>query len=426
MQIAYFLNKYPKISETFVHQEISELIRSGRAIQLFSLFRPTQQELDQIQFEEIPEVNYLMAQAKVGAILRAHGYYLVKKPGNYFRLLHFAFKHRRESRLFRLIINIISAARHQDQTDEAQRQELMVHFILAPVFARVIEKHNVRHLHAHFADAASSFAMLIAFLLKIQYSFTAHAYDVFMPQANIEQKITGAAFIITCTEYNKQFWLQKYPWISEQKIQVIYHGINWHRFKREKAPDGLKPVIVTVGRLVVKKGIAYLLNACLELKKRGVPFECRIIGDGPERARLELFTKIHHLESEVVFKGAIPPQQIKAELEQAYVFALPCIVEDNGNRDGIPNVIAEAMAMELPVISTRVSAIPELVEDGKHGYLLESGDFKTLAEKLQILFAQPELARKMGGSGRRRIQQIFSLDRCLKKLTDVFDEQVKI
>lgn len=425
MQFAYFLNKYPKISETFVHQEISELIRSGRKIQLFSLFRPTKQEWDQIQFEDVPEVNYLMAQVKIGTILSAHGYYLFKKPICYFRLFRFSFRNRRETRFFRLLKNIISAARHQEQTDETQRQELMVHFILTPVFARIIEKQNVQHLHAHFADAASSFVMLIALLLKIQYSITAHAYDVFMPQANIEQKIAGAAFIITCTEHNKQFWLQKYPWLSEQKIKVVYHGINWHRFKREKASDGLKPVIITVGRLVVKKGIAYLLNACLELKNRGIAFECRIIGDGPERARLELFTKIHHLETEVIFKGAIPPQQIKAELEQAQVFALPCIVEDNGNRDGIPNVIAEAMAMELPVITTRVSAIPELVEDGKHGYLLEPGDFHGIAEKLLVLFTQPEMARKMGASGRRRIQQIFSLDRCLKKLTDIFDEQVR-
>lgn len=422
---AYILNKYPKLSETFIRQEILELVRSGYEMQLFSLFKPTEQENGKINWDDNLKIHYLMPGIRPKKIIIAHLYFIIRAPWNYFKSFIFAWKVRSEPSPVKLLANLFKTMSNPNGTDKEHRQEIVLHFLLAPVFALIVKDHKVTHIHAHFADAATSFAMLIANLLKIQFSFTAHAYDIFTIQANIEQKISKAAFIITCTRYNKKYWLEKYPWLDSGKIHVVYHGINWRRFTREKIPAPDKPIIITVARLVPKKGLAYLLRACLLLKQRGISFECKIIGDGPERARLEVLCKLQRLSDVVSFLGTIPPGEIKTHLERATVFALPCIVEESGDRDGIPNVIAEAMAMELPIVSTTVSGIPELVVDGDHGYLLEPGDFETLADKLMLLFADPEKCRKMGMAGRARVQQVFNVDNCLKQLVEVFEEKLR-
>jgi len=276
----------------------------------------------------------------------------------------------------------------------------------------------------YFADAAASFAMLASKLLSVPYSITAHAYDVFTPQTNFEEKFIEASFIITCTKFNKQFIQEKYPHFDTDKIHVVYHGIDLDKFKPSDRKSKDTAVILSVGRLVPKKGMIVLVEACRILKEQGVPFKCLIIGDGPERPRLEMKIKLDNLVDEVELVGSVMPGQMKDFYEEATLFALPCIVEENGNRDGIPNVIAEAMAMELPVVSTFVSAIPELVENDKTGLLVEQADAKALATAIKEIIEDPVKARAMGQKGRKRVAEIFDARENLVDLKQLYDNLV--
>ncbi len=231
--------------------------------------------------------------------------------------------------------------------------------------------------------------------------------------------------MVTCTHYNKQFIADHYPEIDLDKIRVIYHGIDLEKFnppKRRVLSD--PPVILSVGRLVPKKGFQVLLRACKILVERKVEFVCRIIGEGPERPRLEMYIKLNNLVDRVKLVGAVAPDQMVQEYQKSTLFALPCVEEENGNRDGIPNVLAEAMAMSLPVISSKISGIPELIENGKQGVLLEAGSVPELADTLADLLDSPKKRREMGRQGRDRVETIFDSKRCLDELDDWFREQL--
>jgi len=280
-------------------------------------------------------------------------------------------------------------------------------------------------IHAHFADAATSFAMLMSRLTGIPYSVSTHATDLYVPQELISEKLNGAAFIITCTEYNKKYLSTEYPTLNTRKIYAIYHGLSLTNFTRDKTESNNgSPILLTVGRLVKKKGIGVLIKACTRLKERGIDFRCWIVGDGPERARWELDCRINHLSDIVTFHGSIPPSGMKDFYRQAAVFVLPCVVDENGDRDGIPNVIAEAMAMELPVVSSRISGIPELVIHEKTGYLLEPSDHGAMSEVLCELLTNPRKRTKLGRSGRERVEQIFDIQEKSKELAELFMEKI--
>jgi len=180
------------------------------------------------------------------------------------------------------------------------------------------------------------------------------------------------------------------------------------------------PVILSIGRMVPKKGFPVLIEACRILKERGVAFKCRIIGDGPERPRLEMAIKLKQLINEVELVGSVPPPETIKYYQSADIFALANLVEEDGNRDGIPNVIAEAMAMELPVISTTVSAISELVENKKTGYLLPPAEPKDFADAILDLIEHPQRARNYGIAGRNKVKKVFDAEKWLDVLCDLY------
>lgn len=417
LKIGFIHNAFPVLSETFISKEMTGLQQRGLDLNIYSLFRPEPSRLDRSYSGD--SIFYLIPNLKPWRLLISHIIMWVVSPKRYWDTLKFAWlKRNRQSSLLNKMLSFQSGK----TMSREERQDLLLHFILAAPLAKQMRADHITLINSHFADAAASFAMLCGMLLGIDYGITAHAYDIFTPQFHMPEKLSRSRFILTCTQYNKKAFEKDYSALAE-KVFVFYHGINTTKFKRKSNPQNSVFQIFSVGRLVSKKGFDVLINACAELKNRGVKFNCQIVGDGPLQEKLQFQIEQYDLNGEVTLLGAKPSTEIPAYYERADVFALPCVVEPDGNRDGIPNVIAEAMAMQLPVVSTIVSGIPELVQHEETGLLLKEHDHVGLADALQKLSEDTSLREKMGQAGRARVQEIFDSEVCLDRLYEFYQHE---
>jgi glycosyltransferase involved in cell wall biosynthesis len=294
------------------------------------------------------------------------------------------------------------------------------------IAVRVLEAPTVRHLHAHFCHGATTVTMFASELTGLRYSFTAHAKDIYQHGLNpgdlLQKKIQGAQFVTTCTGAN-QIYLANL--MGTDRLYKIYHGLDIHRFK--PGPDKFTNVpepmrIVSVGRYVEKKGFNYLLEACSLLKQRGHQFQCRIIGElGDQYLPLQQLRQQLDLEDCVTLGGPITHEDLALIYQQSDVFALPCQVLGNGDRDGIPNVLMEAMATGLAVVSTRISGIPELIESGKDGLLVAEKNSAEMADALQSLITDRQLITQLGIHARKTICEKFDARNTNQQLLSLFE-----
>jgi glycosyltransferase involved in cell wall biosynthesis len=262
-------------------------------------------------------------------------------------------------------------------------------------------------------------ALVIGRLLNMPYSATAHATDIYVNPVLLPEKIKEARFIATCTQYNKDHLTTAVGPEISRKVHRIYHGLDMSHYHPQHQPTA-KPLLISVGQLKEKKGFTYLLQACHLLKERGYDFECQIVGEGALRSELEAQIRQLHLENVVTLCGSLPHGAVIDKYKQAALFALPCVVQADGERDGIPNVILEALAMELPVVSTDHSGIPEVIEDGKNGLLVPTEQVVPLAEALASLLDDADLRQKLGSKGRETIMGSFSVESNVEKLLKEF------
>jgi len=275
------------------------------------------------------------------------------------------------------------------------------------------------HLHAHFVDRAALLALIVGRLLRVPFSATAHANDIYVNPVLLPEKIGHAKFIATCTRYNERHLESVAPAGARGRIRCIYHGLDAGGFPEGRTTRP-RPLVLAVGQLKEKKGFGHLLEACRRLQERGVVFDCEIVGDGPLREELEAAVVRLGLTGRVRLRGALTNDAVLDRYAEAAVFALPCVTGVDGDRDGIPNVILEAMAMELPVVSTRHSGIPEAVGDEETGLLVPPGDVDALADALERLLADPTLRAVFGRAGRRRVLEVFDADVNVRKLLEEF------
>jgi glycosyltransferase involved in cell wall biosynthesis len=270
-------------------------------------------------------------------------------------------------------------------------------------------------------DRAATVALVAGRLLNVPYSVTAHANDIYVNPVLLPEKLSEAKFVATCTGYNRQYLSGIVP--LNGKLHCFYHGLDLEKYRSGKPSQLDMPLITAVGQLKEKKGFHYLLKACQTLKLRGYAFHCQIIGEGPMRASLERQIRELSLEAYVALRGALPHQEVIHEYQRSMIFALPCITASDGDRDGIPNVLLEAMAMQLPVVSTQHSGIPEVVRDEVSGLLVPPADEQALAEALARLLDEPVLRSQMGSQGRQTVTENFNSMRNAKRL---LDEMVKV
>ena len=288
---------------------------------------------------------------------------------------------------------------------------------------RVLESKDIQHLHGHFCHGSTTMAMLASHLTGIPYSFTAHAKDIYVPKFNpgglLQTKIERAQFVTTCTDYNGQFLRSLSP--QGTPIHTLYHGLDTELFvPPNKEPEGV-PLILSVGRFVEKKGFPYLIEACHLLKQKGLVFQCRIIGQKDEQSELvQSIIQQYNLQDTITIENGMTQNELKEAYKNCSIFALPCFIVDNGDRDGIPNVLAEAMATGRAVVSSNISGIPEIVEDKVSGLLVPQKNAVLLAQALEHLLQNPELRQHLGQAAREKICDMFDSQTTTVFLKDLF------
>ncbi len=377
-RVAYVVKRYPKFSETFIVNEILQHEAAGLALDIFSL-RPVRDShfQDALAAVQAP-VTYLDDQAS--------------KAANLWEGLSSA--RRRLPDFWRRV----------DELDNIPVQDLMQGIALAlEVHAR-----QVTHLHAHFGTVAATVTRIAAHLAKRPYSLTLHAKDIYHSSVDSERLnrlIGDASAVVTVSDYNLDHLVRSCP-SAAGKVRRIYNGLNMSRFPYLDGPADSREILA-VGRLVEKKGFDVLIDACALLRSRGVEFSCRIIGDGAERSALEAKVAHHLLGGQVELAGPRPHAMLIREFRTAAVLAAPCMVGGDGDRDGLPTVLLEAMALGTACVSTPVTGIPELLRHDESGLMVAERDPDQLADALQSLLEQPELRIRLARNARHRVVQDF-------------------
>ncbi len=276
---------------------------------------------------------------------------------------------------------------------------------------------GVGHVHAHFAGMAARTAFWLNKFFPITFSFTAHANDIFTPR-NFEiglDKLVGAArAIVTETDYAAEFLRERFSHRAD-RVHRNYNGLDLAEFRHADF-SSTPPLIIAVGRLIPKKGFGDLVHACALLAKRGKSFRCEIIGEGPLENELRGQIEGTGLQSCVILAGAKPQSQLRERLAAASVFVLPSVIDSDGGMDNLPTVIMEAMATSLPVVSTNLGGIPEMVIENETGFLVRPGDALAMADAIEKLINDRPLSQKLGDRGYERAQRLFSIEKNVREL----------
>ena len=294
---------------------------------------------------------------------------------------------------------------------------------------RLLPQSSVVHLHAHFAHSPTSVAMFTSRLSGLPFSFTAHAKDIYTSDPRqLLEKMALATHVVTCTEFNRQHLLDL-AGANAPAVQRVYHGIDITLFNDESRTsfEASPPYqLLTVARLVVKKGLPTVYRALNILRDRGVRFQHTLIGEGEERKSILALIERLGLEKRCQWIGTQPHHVVRRHYRQAHAFVLGCEVAPNGDRDGIPNVLLESMAMGVPVAATSVSAIPELVQTGETGLLVPPGDPAQLAAAIERLLTDTPLRRRVIPAARRRIREHFDNRQLIRDLADIHRQALEI
>jgi colanic acid/amylovoran biosynthesis glycosyltransferase len=393
-------SQFPEPNETFVVREVGELRRRGFALTIFSL-RPALNILD-------PEARALMP-------------LVVYPPATPWDVVTEAWRTLRtapRAALRAIGVGVRDALAALPSVSLAAKQALMVPLALA--YGGRLPAGDYR-LHAQFANVPTAVARMLAAFRRGRYSFTAHAWDIYVPEnkRQLPARIGGADLVVTCTGYNRDFLSTLAPTRADAaKILLAYHGLDLPAYdpNRSRAPD----LVVGGASLTEQKGLTHLVAACARLRDRGVRVRCVLIGEGPERARLEAQIGALGLADRVTLTGQLPHREVIRHLREAAVFAHPSVVERRGAMDGIPNTILEALAVQTPVVATRLSGIPEVVRTGETGLLVEPGDAEGLADALAQLLADPALGQRLAAAGRTLVTERFDLRRNVEDLAARF------
>jgi len=374
MRIAYFIPQFPRLSETFIRREVEAIAAMREThIKVFSFAQGG-------------------GRGKLSRLWDTFALSL-KRP-LFFVGLVFDF-----GRTPKAIINGCSLAK---EVDKFSPDLIFVHFISWP------------------ADLGA----VLSKILNVPFGISAHARDIFLSaDSDLERRVEKSAFVVTCTEFNRKYLNKISGKRFSEKISMVYHGLDGDTFLGIPSQRGsIPPFIFSVGRLVEKKGFAYLVKALKILKDRGVSFRCEIVGGGPLEGELEKTIRDLGLSDAVTLVGSVPFDEVKKKYLGADIFALACVKDARGDVDGLPNVILEASLSGLPVVSTIVSGVPEGVKNGETGFLVEEKNVDALADALEKLLLDADLRRQMGERGKEFVSQNFDLRKNVAKLAALFEE----
>jgi len=301
---------------------------------------------------------------------------------------------------------------------------------LALALQVLAERHGVRHLHAHFASRSGHVAALAATLAGIGYSITAHAKDIYHQDVDrelLKWKLRRARFVVTVTDFNHRHLVDLLGRAdpATRTLVRLYNGVDLDRFRATDRTLATPPLVVSIGRLVEKKGFGILVDACAILHhEHRADFRCEIIGGGELEKSLRERVREHGLERIVLLSGSLATEAVAERLRASSIVALPCIVAADGNVDALPTALLEGMACGVPLVSTRLSGIPEIVIDGDNGLLVEPDHARGMADALAALLSDPARRSAMGAAGRKRAETLFDLRRNVGALREMFRESM--
>jgi glycosyltransferase involved in cell wall biosynthesis len=293
----------------------------------------------------------------------------------------------------------------------------------AAILAALAKAKGVKHLHAHFGGDVTTVAMLASRLSGVSYSFAAHAVDIYDQHVNralLKEKILWAQFVITCTEYNRRVLAMLVGKKGATKVIRAYNGVDVTLFRPDPSVFRETDQILAVGRLVEKKGFHELVSACRLLRDKGRSFRCLIVGEGTERDRLTRQIIAVGLQDCVILAGARPQEHVLNMMREATVLVVPSVVSARGDQDGLPTVLIEALAVRLPVISTTLSGIPEIIEHRKTGLLVPPGNSISLAAAIEQLLGNGNLRERLAGRGLKKVQESFDIRKNVRALRNRF------
>jgi glycosyltransferase involved in cell wall biosynthesis len=391
------MSRFPKLTETFVLDEILEMERAGNKVEIFPLWR--EKGVDVMHSDAAPLVERAHFAPTLNLrILRDNLRCLFGRPGRYLGTLMTLV--RANWRSPRFLLGALAI------------------FPKACSFACEMRRLGVQHLHAHFASHPAAAAFIVGRMADIPWSFTGHGSDLHREQSMLKEKVDEAAFVVTISDYNKRFILERVGERYAHKVQVIHCGVQLDRFERARSSQG--PLqIACVGTLHEVKGQGFLLEACALLRDRGIEFDCHFIGDGPDRELLERQARTLGIRDRVTFHGACEREQVRALLARMDIAAAPSVPSSDGRREGIPVALMEAGACGLALVASRLSGIPELVTDGETGYLADPGDVEGLADAMHRVAASPALGQQLGEAVRRHLEREFNLPTNVARLREL-------
>lgn len=400
------LKGYPRISETFISNEILLLEQLGFSIHLFSMRRPRESFSHKSVKKIKARVDYLPETLLLPLPkFLYHNIRLARKrPAAYRQALKTALRRFARTRKSATIKHLFQAGY---------------------LVNRLLPRQPIIHLHAHFAHSPASVAMFAAQLSGLPFSFTAHAKDIYTSDPEqLAEKIALARFAVTCTEYNKRH-LEDLSEPAKTPVYRVYHGIDLDLFSGQTACSEPSPpfTILTIARLTRKKGLHTVLEAVRMLTDAGISLRHTLIGDGEDRKAILALIRKLNLQNVVRWLGTQPHDVVLEYYRQADLFALGCEVAPNGDRDGIPNVILESMAMGVPVVIPKVSAIPEVVEHEKTGLLISPGQPGELAEAVKRLLTDGPLRKTIVANARERMRH-FDNRALSRELADIYRQKI--
>lgn len=410
LRLAYLMSRFPKATETFILYEILELERLGHRVEIFPLVLERESIVQPGAAALVDRAHDLRPWSR--PVLAAQLHWLRRRPATY-------------------LGSWLGAIRGTIRSPRFLLRALVAVPIGAAIARRVVDL-DLDHIHAHWATHPTLAAWVASRLSGRPYSFTAHAHDIQVERAMLDEKIRSARFVVTISEANRRLLAGWYGATAEVKTIVIHCGADPAVFAPPKndvgaadapAPDAAS--IVCVASLQPQKGQRFLVEACGLLRDRGRAVRCTLVGEGEERPALEAQIRALGLEDVVSLLGAQPRDRVVAIVEAADVVVQPSIVLPSGKTEGIPVALMEALAAERAVVASEVSGIPELVVDGVTGLLVAPGDAVALADAIERLLDDAALRARLGTAGRSKVLEEFDLHRNTALLAERFRRSVE-
>ena len=394
----------PALTVTFIYREIFRLREMGVDINCVSMNTPAEDEISEEARPLIGDTIYLDAAN------------LVAKFASFFVQMLVS-----PIRIARCIGIVMSARPMQGSRDYAR---LIYHLVEAAYLVRRLDMREYRHIHAHFINGPTSISMFLSELSGVPFSFTMHASMIWLDPIAFQNKLERCAFCASISEFNADYVVGEYGKQFREKIRIVHCGID-----PEPEPMGLsarkagEPVkLLGVGQLNRRKGFHVLIAACELLKDRDIEFHCTIVGGGEQRQELEELVDSGGLSDRVSFTGPIKHEAVEQHISDCDLFVLPCVISEDGWRDGIPVALMEAMFHRRTTVSSRILGIPELIEDQVSGRLAESNDAGDLADVITELAAAPDRCAELAEQGREKVLAEFNNAKSAAKLAGLFSE----